>query len=510
MNCETAMRDHLLLFINGRQVSARGDEMFMTLSDFLRRRQRLTGTKVVCAEGDCGACAVLIGRPSDDGSRLVYTSVNSCIQRMFQLDATHIVTVEGLKDGASPSPVQEAMARCHGAQCGFCTPGMVVGLHDLMQSERPLTAHSVQRGLVGNLCRCTGYDSIIHAALEVDRSKVKSIDRLYPPKLMLAALVPAAGEEVRIDAGKSRFSKPASVPAALRFRRENPGCLIVTGATDIGVQCNKGTRQLSVVMATHGLKELRTISATSDALCVGACASLTQLEEITAEHLPEMSRFLALFGSPLIKNAGTLAGNLVNASPIADTIPALFALNGEIEVASERAGTRWVNVHQFYTGYRQTILAPDEMVTRVRIPLPADGEIFKLYKVSRRRDLDIASFGAAVWMRRSGRRIDDIRIAYGGVGPMVVRMNEAEAILRGNVASLELFEQAGAAARRQVQPISDVRGSDEYRRALAENILVKFWYDLGDSAADNGSPANAPAAGIRGFSMARSAKTDLP
>jgi len=265
-----------------------------------------------------------------------------------------------------------------------------------------------------------------------------------------------------------------------------------------------------VVMATHGLKEPREISAMSDALCVGACVSLTRLEEVAAKHLPELSRFLALFGSPLIKNAGTLAGNLVNASPIADTIPALFALDGEIEIASEKAQARWVNVHQFYTGYRQTILAPDEMVTRVRIPLPAEGDIFKLYKVSRRRDLDIASFGAAVWMRRSGRVIDDVRIAYGGVGPMVMRMTDAEGALRGQVASLELFERAGAAARRQVRPISDVRGSDEYRRALAENILVKFWYDLGENGPDSGSPADPPAAGIRGFSMARSAKTDLP
>jgi len=501
------MRDHLLLYINGGAVSVRGDDAAMTLSDFLRRQRGLTGTKVVCAEGDCGACAVLVGRVSDDGKRIEYSSICSCIVRMFQLDATHVVTVEGLNDGEALNPIQEAMVRCHGAQCGFCTPGMVVSLHDLMDRHDNLTAHDVRRGLVGNLCRCTGYDSIIRAALETDRSRHKSVERLYPSRPLLAALGSAADEEASGNAGEIRYYKPVNRAGALRFRSGNPGCLIVAGATDLGVQCNKGTRRLAVVMSTHGLKQWQDVSVSGGVLHVGAGASLTKLEQITASCLPELSGFLASFGSPLIKNAGTLAGNLVNGSPIADTIPALFALDAEIDIASEK-GTRSINVHQFYTGYRKTVLTPSEMVTGVRMPLPAPGDVFKLYKVSRRKDLDIASFGAAVWMRMAGRTIADVRIAYGGVAATVVRMAGAEAILRGNNASLELFEQAGRAARDEVRPITDVRGGEDYRKALAENILIKFWHDLdgGDDDADAPSLASPG----RPLQLARSPKVDGP
>ena len=189
-----------------------------------------------------------------------------------------------------------------------------------------------------------------------------------------------------------------------------------------------------------------------------------------------MSRSLAYFGSPLIKNAATLAGNLVNASPIGDTLPAFFVLDGEIEIAGDNS-PRWIKIEEFYTGYRKTVLKTDEIVTRMRLPIPDDGEIFKIYKVSKRKDLDISSFGAAIFMRMAGPRIEQIRIAFGGVGPMVLRLPRTEAFLSGKISSRELFVEAGNIACGEVTPISDVRGSDSYRRTLAKNILVKFWHD---------------------------------
>src|SRR4051812_17804670 len=173
------MRDHVLLYLNGRPVRVEGDDVFLRLSDFLRRRRNLPGTKVVCAEGDCGSCAVLVGRV--ETGRLRYSAVTSCIQLVFQLDAAHVVTVEGLRDGADLNPIQGAMVACHGAQCGYCTPGFIVALYDLMHDGRPVDAGAVRRGLVGNLCRCTGYDSIIRSALTADRAALKPIDALYPP-----------------------------------------------------------------------------------------------------------------------------------------------------------------------------------------------------------------------------------------------------------------------------------------------------------------------------------------
>ena len=498
------MRDHLFLYLNGRPVRVTGEDAFLTLSDFLRQRRRLTGTKVVCAEGDCGSCSVLVGRP--EAGKVRYAAVTSCIQLMFQLDAAHVVTVEGLRGGRELNPIQHALVACHGTQCGFCTPGFVVALYDLMHDGRPVDAEGVRRGLVGSLCRCTGYDSIVRSALAIDRASLRPVDALYPPESLATDLTRAATEEVLIESGSRKFFKPTTVEHAARFRADNPGCVVIAGGTDMGVVYNKRMRSIDVALSTASLADLRTIRVHAGSLHVGACATLTALERASLERLPELGRFLAFFGSPLIKNAGTLGGNLVTGSPIGDTIPALIVLGARIELAGV-AGVRHVPIDQFYTGYRRTVLAPDELVIRVQIPLPRPGETFKLYKVSRRKDLDISSFGAAIWLRRSGTVIEDVRIAYGGVGPMVLRMSKAEAVLRGQPATLERFEQAGDVARDEVTPITDVRGSEQYRRMLAANILVKFWHGAfaGDDRTPDGNgdgrapqqPAPPPTARVR-------------
>jgi xanthine dehydrogenase small subunit len=517
------MRDYLLLYINGKPVRITGDDAFSTLAGFLRRRQQLTGTKIVCAEGDCGACAVLVGRLSPDGESLQYTSENSCIQMMFQLDCTHIITVEGLKYGHELNPIQKSMVACQGTQCGFCTPGFVVSLYDLMHETNGQTSHDVGRALVGNLCRCTGYDSIIRAALSTDRKDLKSIDTLYPPAEIVKAL--SATDEVEIKTSTAHFFKPTSVASTTKFLAEHESVLIVSGATDVAVQCNKGTRHIQNALSTAAIpnfRDLQLLSAPNNtnspapaahthlppppvsrgrageevtqrphdgtnrsprALFVGAGATLTQLEQFTTTHLPELSRFLAYFGSPLIKNAATLAGNLVNASPVGDTIPALFVLGAELELASTQS-TRWIDIDDFYTGYRQTVLTRSELLTRIRIPLPEANEIFKLYKVSRRKDLDISSFGAAILMRATNGGITQIRIALGGVAPTVVRLPRTENFLIGKILSEELFDQAGEIAESEITPISDVRASEGYRRTLAANILLKFWHETNSRNSD--------------------------
>ena len=494
------MRDHVLFYINGRPVRVGGEDVFLTLAELLRRRRGLVGTKIVCAEGDCGSCAVLIGRV--EGDKLKYAAVTSCIQLVLQLDACHVVTVEGLRDGDELNPIQEAMVACGGTQCGFCTPGFVVSLYDVMRDGRPCDTHAIRRGLVGNLCRCTGYDSIVKAGLSADRSRLKGVDALYPTARLTEVLTPAAAEEVRVEVGHAGgprriFFKPTSVESAVAFRAEHPEATVVSGATDVGVPHGKRLQVVYEAMSVGGIAELRGARVEDGAMILGAAATLSDLERLSAEHLPELAEHLAWFGSPLIKNAGTLAGNLVTGSPIGDTAPAMMALGASVEIAGN-GGRRSVGIGDFYAGYRQTVLRPGELVTQVRIPLPAAGEVFKLYKVSRRKDLDISGFSAAVWITLDGRRIlKDVRIAFGGVGPMTMRMTDAEDALRGEAATLSVFEQAAEAAREQVTPITDVRGSAEYRRELAGNILLKFWHetfgsDDGDGRGGhdrNGSPS---------------------
>jgi xanthine dehydrogenase small subunit len=472
------MRDYVLIYVNGQRHELRGDRAFQTLSNFLRYDLGLVGTKVVCAEGDCGSCAVLVARPDDTG-KLTYRAITSCIQFCYQLDAAHVVTIEGLRRDGELNPVQEALVRCQGTQCGFCTPGFVVAMCGLLEEKPKLADAELRAGLVGNLCRCTGYESILKAGREINPKDVQRLADLYPMQPLLAALREHAGEPVHVVANSREFFKPVTVAQATEFKSSHEDCILVAGGTDVGVQVNKGTRDAAVVLSLGGLAELRgiTLDDDDDVLIVGALATLAEVERRVGARAPELTNMFARHGSPLIRNAGTLAGNIANASPIGDAMPALFVLNAEVELTGG-AGARRVNMNAFYTGYRKTVMAADELITRVIIPLPKRDESFRLYKVSKRHDLDISTFTAAFWMRRENGVIGEIRIAYGGVGPMIYRLRKTEEALTGKPLNEAEFDAAAEIARAEITPISDVRGDAEYRFQLAENILRKFYCDV--------------------------------
>ena len=470
------MRDYLLFWLNGRRVEIRGERAFTTLSRFLRQDARATGTKIVCEEGDCGACTVLIGRP--EAGRIVYRAVNSCIQFLFQIDSTHIVSVEGLGSAAAPNAVQEAMIRCHGAQCGYCTPGFIVAMCGLFDSAPgEVTEGDLRDALTGNLCRCTGYEPILKAGLTVKRGAWRRIDELYPPAAIAADLIEHRAEPVRISAGSRELALPVDLEGATRFKAEYPEAVVVQGATDFGVWCNKRGYLAEKILALGAVQGLDRIGLDDGALSVGGRVSLTAFEEFIRDLLPELWRMMQLFGSPQIRNAGTLAGNIANASPIADTLPFLYVAEASVELTGSR-GSRTVPIGSFYRGYKKLDMAPDELITRIVIPLPKQDETLKLYKVSKRKHLDISSFTAGFRMEANGT-IQSIRIAYGGVGPVVLRLKRTEDCLKGKPLALESFEAAGEIARGEITPISDVRGSADFRLQLAENVLLKFYYDVG-------------------------------
>ncbi len=470
------MRDVVVFFVNGVRREAGGRGVFRPLSSFLREELGLVGTKVVCAEGDCGSCSILLGRVR--AGRLKYEAVCSCIQYVYQLDGMHVVTVEGLAYEGNLNPVQEAMVKCQGSQCGYCTPGFVVAMCGVLEENRSPTKAEWTRALVGNLCRCTGYESILAAGMAVDGASMRGLDALFDGVGIARELSAREKEAVEIADGDYRFSKPVRVADAVAFRAAHPGCVIVSGGTDIGVQANKGLREVRCVLSTAGLRELESVRVEGGKIVAGARASLSELERVSMEVLPELGKMLAWFGSPLIKNAGTIGGNIANGSPIGDSMPGMFALDAEVELTGMR-GVRRVNINAFYTGYRKTVMAGDELITGVSIPLLGEMELFKIYKISKRKDLDISSLMAAIWMRVGDGVIEDVRIACGGVAATVVRLPGAEAVLHGQVMSEELFRRAGIAARAEIRPLSDVRGSAEYRLQLAENLLHKFYWDAG-------------------------------
>lgn len=464
------MRDFVLLYVNGRRHEVRGPAVFQPLTEFLRTALRLTGTKVVCAEGDCGSCSVLIGRPR--AGLLEYRPITACIQTVAQLDAAHVITVEGLRYDGRLNPVQEALVAHHGAQCGFCTPGIVVALCGLLDETPAASREDVCRGLVGNLCRCTGYDSILQSAANVDRAALRNFHELYPSGQILRELEQAAKESVEVVCGKQRLLKPATLVEAVQWRASVPEAVVLAGGTDLGVLWNKGQREIGTLLCMSELPELQSCAVRGGTWVLGAATTIADVERSAQQVLPAYAELLDRFGSPPIKNAGTLGGNLANGSPIGDTMPGLFVLNAEVELIGP-AGVRRVNMNDFYTGYRQTVLQSDELICRVLTPLPGRDERFAALKVTKRKGLDISAITAAVWMHVEGEIIRAARIAYGGMAAIIRRRERAEAWLVGRPLNAATLREAGRIAAEDLQPISDVRGSAEYRRLLAENILCK-------------------------------------
>lgn len=468
------MREHLVLYINGRRHEIRGAAAFQTLAEFIRTRLRLTGTKVVCAEGDCGSCSVLIGRLTDGG--LEYRSVDSCIQMMFQLDGVHVITVEGLRCGDALSPVQQAMVTHHGSQCGYCTPGFVVAMTGLIENSPPLSEDAWRCGLTGNLCRCTGYASILTAGMAAAREASPRLDELYPPAAMIGEFERLHREPFEIRSDLQTVSGPTNLATAMRFLAKHPQAKIVAGATDVGVQINKRIIAPNVFLDLNRIASLTSVELAGNELHCGARARWVDLETHCRQHVPEFAEIISLFGSPQIRHVGTIGGNLMNASPIADSLPFLFVMETEVEIAGPQ-GTRTVNINDFYKGYRQTDLKPGELLTGVHVPLATRTQQLALYKVSRRRDLDIATFTAGILLEQANGQIQMARVALGAVGPTVIRARKTEAYLRGKPFTEAVMRSAGELAVDEVTPISDVRGSADFRWQLTRNVFLKFFHE---------------------------------
>jgi len=482
------MRDYLVLFINGNRVRIDGEQACWTLADFLRSQLGLKGTKVVCAEGDCGACSVLLGTLSEDSNTFRYRSIDACIVFMYQLDRTHVVSVEGLREpqGTELSAVQAAMVRCHGSQCGFCTPGFVVALHGLCEenfsgardgSPSRLDEKTLRLGLSGNLCRCTGYVQILEAGLSVDSAEIRRMNAIYPPAPIRDSLQPLARDSVRMIAGDQTILIPRTIQEAVEWKSNFPEARVVGGATDVGVWHNHGRPAAQVTLCLVGLDGLRGVEDGEEEMTIGANATWATLGEAFQDPFPEMSLLLTRFGSPQIRNLGTIAGNLINASPIADSIPFLMSLEATLNLISVR-GVRRVPITEFYCGYKQMDLQPDELLQSITCPKLLPQQRLKLYKISRRRDMDISTLTAAFLLSIDEDRIVEGRVALGGVGPVVMRLPNTEADWQGKPWSIETMRSAGAIAANEITAISDVRGSQWYRRTLAENIFVKCYYDL--------------------------------
>ena len=470
------MRNDVTFTLNGRRRVVSGPVAFGSLADYLRDDCRLVGTKVGCGEGDCGACTVLVGRPS--GGAVRYRPATSCILTPCQVDAAHVVTVEGLRDGGALSPIQEAMVEHHGSQCGYCTPGIVVALSGLLETNPDPDDDALRTALTGNLCRCTGYLPILEAGRSFDRDRHRTLARLHPDPSMAEDLAGLASEPLRVEMGSGParriFFRPRRPADAVAFKAEHPGAVVISGGTDLGVWRNRRGFDPPRLLSLAGVAEWGRIRLEGDAVSIGANVTWAGLEEFAAREAPVLLGVTRHFASPQIRNVATFVGNVAHGSPIADSVSFLHIVDARLDLIGSR-GTRSVAVGDFFTGYRETVLAADEILARVVVPLPGPDELVSLYKISKRKEMDISTFRAAIRVRESGGRIERAALAFAGVGPKVLRLPETEAYLAGRSFAEATFREAGRRARAEVEPISDVRGSRDFRLILAENVLLKFF-----------------------------------
>ena len=469
------MRNDVILYLNGQRRRVAGGPAFRPLAEYLREDCRLVGTKVGCGEGDCGACTVLVGRP--EAGRVRYRPVTSCLLTPCQVDASHVVTVEGLEPGGL-SAVQDAMVNHHGSQCGYCTPGIVNALTGLFEADPDPDDDALRLGLTGNLCRCTGYLPILEAGRAVDRARRRPLAEVYPDPDLAERLAGLAAEPLLIETGGGRrvFYRPNNAADAFAFKAANPGSVVVSGGTDLGVWKTRAGYDPPLLLSPAGLDGWGRICREGDVVTIGANVTWARLEEFAAAEAPGLLEVTRHFASPQIRNVATFVGNVAHGSPIADSVSYLHVVGASLEIAGPRGG-RSVGLGDFFTGYRETVLAPDELIARVVVPLTGADERVKLYKISKRKEMDVSTFRAGVRVREVGGRVDRAAVAFAGVGPKVLRLPATETFLAGRPFAEETFREAGRVARAEIEPISDVRGSRDFRLILAGNLLLKFFYD---------------------------------
>lgn len=468
-------RDHIRFLLNDREVTLHGLGATDTLLDHLRLDQRLRGTKEGCAEGDCGACTVLVGRM--EAGALRYQPVNACIRFLASCDGCHVVTVEHLRgaDGGL-HPVQRAMVEHHGSQCGFCTPGFVMALYALWMETPHPSEPQVERALQGNLCRCTGYAPIMRAALAMGAHG--TTDPLMDERRQVAERLTAMANDTRVDLtnGQSRAILPASVDDLADVLEQYPDARIVAGATDVGLWVTKFLRDLPVAVFIGHLDGLRAVTETDEALHLGALLSYEDARAPLLAHFPHMARYWDRIAGWQVRAMGTLGGNIANGSPIGDTPPPFIALSARL-VLRKGAARREMALEEFFLDYGKQDRAAGEFVEKIILPKPTPGTLHAAYKLSKRRDEDISAvaFGMAVTV--ADGKITNARLAFGGMAATPKRATHAEAALTGQPFSLKTMQTAAQALPQDFSPLSDMRASAEYRMKAAQNLLTRFWLE---------------------------------
>ena len=445
-----------------------------TLLNYVRLKLKKTGTKEGCAEGGCGACTVVLGELKNNN--IIYKAINSCISFVPSLEGKQLILVEDLvKKNGTLHPVQNAMIKYHGSQCGFCTPGFVMSLFAMYKNFSSYNNERICDSISGNLCRCTGYRPIVDAAKSLN--KVSKLDQFHNNrKKTLKLLKKIDSKNLSIKNGNKKYFSPKNINQLKKIIKKNPNSIFLSGATDLSLQVTKERKEINNIISLNSIKELKFIKKKNGNIEVGASTSLKEFELFIKRYYPDFNLILKRYGSDQIRNVGTIAGNIATASPIGDTLPLLLSLDAKI-VLQKISNKTVLPLKKFFISYRKTRLKKGEFIHSIIIPI-FKNNIFKAYKISKRVDDDISTVCASFNLEIINNKIKSVKIAYGGMAPIPKRAINCEKTLVNSSLSEESFNKAMKKLEIDFAPIDDMRASKSYRMEIAKNLLIKCFLEI--------------------------------
>jgi len=445
-----------------------------TVLQYLRNKTKYHGAKEGCAEGDCGACTVVIAELVEQ--KLQYKAFDSCLIFLPFLNGKHLITVEALAGKQNLHPVQQAMVDFNGSQCGYCTPGIVMSMFALYKNEQKPSRQIAEDYLTGNLCRCTGYQPILDAAMKVCENQVPDQFTENEPEMIKQLQDIQQKQESFIYESKlQKYFKPTTLNDALKLKAQHPDAILINGSTDIALRVTKKHETISEIIDLSDIAEMKQILLTESKIVFGAGVTIEQVKKLSEEKFPALSEMLAVFGSRQIRNIATIGGNIGSASPIGDTIPVLMAYYAKL-ILQNKSGSREVNLKNFITGYHTTVLQKDELIKSIEISFVSDDSIIKSYKISKRKDLDISTVSVCFRLKMSEQKtIENFEAFYGGMSAFTKPASQTTQSLIGKTWTRENVEQAMILIDNDYSPIDDARSSATGRSLMAKNLLLKFW-----------------------------------